>query len=210
MNALILVDIQNDFVPGGALAVREGDLIVPVVNRLQRCFDLIVATQDWHPPDHGSFAVNHPGRNPGEIIELNGLPQVLWPIHCVQGTDGADFVPGLDRERWARVFHKGTDPGVDSYSGFFDNGHRHATGLAEYLRQSEVDSVYLAGLATDYCVKSTALDAVELGFNTHLIEDACRGVNLEEADAATAISELERNGVKIVTSAAAIGALGER
>jgi nicotinamidase/pyrazinamidase len=132
MRALILVDLQNDFVSGGALAVPDGDAVVPVANRVQSCFDLVVATQDWHPADHGSFAANHPGRRPGDVIELSGLAQILWPVHCVQHTPGAAFVPGLDMRRVARVFQKGTDPLIDSYSGFFDNGHRRSTGVGEY------------------------------------------------------------------------------
>jgi nicotinamidase/pyrazinamidase len=197
MNALILIDIQNDFVPGGALAVPEGDLIVPLVNRLQPQFGIVVATQDWHPSSHGSFAANHPGRTPGEVIQLNGLSQMLWPVHCVQETAGAQFVADLDQTLWDRVFVKGTDPAIDSYSGFFDNGHFHATGLGDYLRGKRVTDVYLAGLATDYCVKSTALDAVTLGFKTHLIEDACRGVNLQPDDVAKAIEEMKSAGVKM-------------
>lgn len=201
MNALILVDIQNDFIPGGALAVPEGDQIVAVVNRLQPCFDLVVATQDWHPADHGSFAANHIGRSPGEVIELNELPQVLWPTHCVQGTIGANFVSGLDRKLWDRVFVKGTDPAIDSYSGFFDNGHHQATGLGDYLREKRVTEVYVAGLATDYCVKFTVLDALELGFKTHLIEDACRGVNLQPDDVQKAIEAMRAAGAETITAA---------
>lgn len=197
MKALILVDIQNDFVPGGALAVPDGDAIVPICNRLQRSFDLVVATQDWHPANHGSFAANHPGRKEGDVIELDGLKQVLWPVHCVQDTPGAAFVPTLDTARVARVFRKGTDPRIDSYSGFFDNGHRKATGLEDYLRGKGVGDVYVAGLATDYCVKFTALDARELGFNTYLIEDACRGIDLKGGNVAAAIEEMKRNGVKV-------------
>jgi nicotinamidase/pyrazinamidase len=202
MNALILVDIQNDFIPGGALAVPEGDQVVPVVNRLQHRFPLVVATQDWHPATHGSFAANHPDRRPGEMIELNGLPQILWPTHCVQGTPGADFVPALDRAGWDRVFVKGTDPQIDSYSGFFDNGHRQSTGLGEYLRERRVTDVYVAGLATDYCVKFTVLDALELGFKTHLVEDACRGVNLQPGDVVQAVEAMQAAGAEIVASAA--------
>ncbi|MDB6156227.1 MAG: Nicotinamidase [Chthoniobacteraceae bacterium] len=198
MNALILVDIQNDFLPGGALAVPQGDLIVPVVNRLQPCFDLVVATQDWHPCEHGSFAANHPLREPGELIELNGLPQRLWPIHCVQTTSGAEFAPGLNREKWDRVFVKGVDPAIDSYSGFFDNGHRQSTGLGEYLRSKDVTAVFVVGLATDYCVKFTVLDALTLGFKTHLIEDACRGVNLEPGDVDRALDEMRAAGASIL------------
>ena len=200
MNALILVDIQNDFMPGGALAVPQGEHIVPVVNRLQPFFDLVVATRDWHPVNHGSFAANHPGRQAGELIEVNDLPQILWPAHCVQGTAGAEFFPGLDREAWNRVFVKGTDPNIDSYSGFFDNGHRQPTGLGDYLREKGVTEVYIAGLATDYCVKFSALDALDLGFKTYLIEDACRGVNLQPADVQRAIEEMRAAGVAIVTA----------
>src|SRR2546422_10270623 len=152
MNTLILVDIQNDFVPGGALPVPGGDAIIPVVNRLQPHAELVVATKDWHPVNHGSFAANHSGMRPGEIIELNGLQQILWPVHCVQNTAGAEFVRGLDVSRVAKVFVKGTDPTVDSYSGFFDNGHRADTGLGGYLREKNVTEAYVVGLATDYCV----------------------------------------------------------
>ncbi len=200
MTALILVDIQNDFLPGGALAVPEGDRIIPVVNRLLARFELVVATQDWHPPDHGSFAASHPGRRPFEQIELEGLPQTLWPVHCVQQTGGALFAPTLDTRRIARVFPKGTDRGIDSYSGFFDNGHRRATGLGAWLREQGVNRTVVAGLATDYCVKFTALDAVKEGFAVTLVEDACRGVNLQPTDVATALSELRAAGVAIVTS----------
>jgi nicotinamidase/pyrazinamidase len=202
MNALILVDLQNDFVPGGALPVAEGDAIVPLINSLQPRFDLVVATQDWHPRDHGSFAVNHPGTNVYDEIELAGLPQVLWPVHCVQGTPGAAFVPTLDMSRVARTFRKGTDPALDSYSGFFDNGHRKATGLGDYLREHDVDRVYVCGLATDYCVKATALDARQLGFETFLIEDATRGVNLPPGNVARAIEAMRAAGVQIVQSQA--------
>jgi len=197
MNALILIDIQNDFIPGGALAVPEGDLIVPVVNRLQPRFEIVVATQDWHPANHGSFAANHPGRKAGDLIDLHGLQQILWPVHCVQGTAGARVAANLDQSRWDRVFVKGTDPAIDSYSGFFDNGHRRATGLGDYLKAQRVTDVYVAGLATDYCVKFTALDAVSLGFRTHLIEDACRGVNLQAGDVAKAFEEMKTAGIEI-------------
>ena len=200
MTALILVDIQNDFLPGGALAVPEGDRIIPVVNRLLARFELAVATQDWHPPDHGSFAASHPGRRPFEQIELEGLPQTLWPVHCVQQTGGALFAPTLDTRRIARVFPKGTERGIDSYSGFFDNGHRRATGLGAWLREQGVNRTVVAGLATDYCVKFTALDAVKEGFAVTLVEDACRGVNLQPTDVATALSDLRAAGVAIVTS----------
>jgi nicotinamidase/pyrazinamidase len=195
MKSLIIVDVQNDFCPGGALPVPEGDRVVEVINRIQPGFDLVVATQDWHPAGHGSFAASHPGRSPGEQIELAGLPQILWPVHCVQGTWGAELHAGLDRSRIARVFHKGTDPGVDSYSGFFDNGRRTSTGLGEYLKDQGVTDVYVCGLATDYCVKATALDAAASGFKTHLLEDGCRGVELQPGDIERAIDAMREQGV---------------
>jgi nicotinamidase/pyrazinamidase len=201
MNCLILVDIQNDFCPGGALAVPAGDEVVAAANRLQPLADLVVATQDWHPADHGSFAVNHPGRKPFELGELGGQPQVLWPAHCVQGTRGAEFHPRLDRTRIARVFPKGTDRAIDSYSGFFDNDRRHATGLGDWLRAQGVGEVLVCGLATDYCVKATALDAVRLGLRTSVVTDACRGVGLKPTDVDDALAELRRAGVRLVTSA---------
>jgi nicotinamidase/pyrazinamidase len=193
----VIVDVQNDFCPGGALPVPEGDRVVEVINRIQPRFDLVVATQDWHPADHGSFAANHPGRRPGEQIELAGLPQVLWPVHCVQNTPGAELHPGLDRRQIARVFRKGADPSVDSYSGFFDNGHRFSTGLGDYLKGRNVTEVYVCGLATDYCVKATALDALGLGFKTYLVEDACRGVELCQGDVRRAIDEMRKQGVTV-------------
>ena len=197
MNALIIVDMQNDFIEGGALAVPGGKGLVPLVNKLQPQFDLVVATQDWHPANHGSFAANHPGEKTYDAIDLDGLAQTLWPIHCVQNTPGADFAPGLDRSRWAAIFQKGTDPTVDSYSGLFDNGKRRATGLGDFLKKRGVDQVYVLGLATDYCVKFTALDSAALGFKTTLIEDASRGVDLRPGDVEKAINEMRQAGVHI-------------
>ncbi len=196
--ALILVDLQNDFVPGGALAVPEGDAVIPIANAVQRDFDLILATQDWHPSDHGSFAANHPGKRIGDVIDLDGLPQVLWPVHCVQGTRGAELVSSLDQSRITRIFRKGTDPRIDSYSGLFDNGHRKSTGLGEFLRERNVTSVFVLGLATDYCVKFTALDARQKGFGVTLIENACRGINLRPGDVDEAIEEMRLAGVQII------------
>jgi nicotinamidase/pyrazinamidase len=198
MKALILVDIQNDFLPGGALAVPDGDKIIPLVNKLQPAFPIVVATQDWHPANHGSFAANHPGKKKFEQIELNGLPQTLWPIHCVQNTNGAELAPALNRERITKVFQKGTDAAIDSYSGLFDNGHRKATGLGEWLNSRGVTDVFICGLATDYCVKFTALDAVQFGFRSHLIEDACRGVNLCPDDVQNVIAEMKSAGVAVL------------
>jgi nicotinamidase/pyrazinamidase len=201
MKALILVDIQNDFLPGGALAVPDGDKVIPLANKLLLLFPIVVATQDWHPANHGSFAASHAGKNVFEQIELNGLPQTLWPVHCVQETMGAELAQGLQRERIAKIFPKGTDVAIDSYSGLYDNGHRKTTGLGEWLKGNGVTDVFVCGLATDYCVKFTALDAVKFGFKTHFIEDASRGVNLQPDDVKNAMAEMNRAGIAIVQSA---------
>lgn len=201
MDALILVDLQNDFCAGGALAVPDGDAVIAVANRVLPRFSLVVATQDNHPPTHLSFAANHAGKSVYELIDLDGLPQVLWPVHCVAGTPGAAFHAQLDSARITRVFPKGTDARIDSYSGFFDNGQRKATGLGDYLKAQGVTRVFVLGLATDYCVKWTALDAARLGFEVHLIEDGCRGVGLKPNDIPDALAELRAAGVRIETSA---------
>lgn len=200
MKALILVDIQNDFLPGGSLAVPHGDEVVAVANRLQTAFELVIATKDWHPPDHGSFAANHRGRRPGEVVDLDGVDQILWPVHCVQGSRGADFAPGLETAWIDKVFYKGTDRRVDSYSTFFDNARRRSTGLGDYLREAGVEEVYILGLATDYCVKFSALDAAELGFVTHVVEDGCRGVDLSLGDSERALDEMRAAGVVVLQS----------
>lgn len=194
MKTLLLIDIQNDFLPGGALAVPEGDRIVPIVNALLPSFDLIVATQDWHPADHASFATNHQGRVVYETIDLDGLAQTLWPVHCVQNTGGALFAPGLNTSAIARVFPKGMNPRIDSYSGFYDNGRRAATGLADWLRERGVTEVSVAGLATDYCVKFTVLDALREGFKVRVLTQACRGVNLTPGDVDRALAEMQAAG----------------
>jgi len=184
VRALILVDIQNDFCLGGALAVPDGDAVVDVANRLVPHFDWVITTQDSHPPEHQSFAAQHPGKQPFEVIDLHSLTQVLWPVHCVTGTHGWEFHPRLDLSS-ARHTHnvpKGQDPRIDSYSGFFDNDKQRSTGLAEFLRERGIDEVYVLGLATDYCVKATALDARRLGLTAHLVEDGCRAVNLRAGD----------------------------
>lgn len=200
MKALLLVDLQKDFVPGGALAVEHGDEILPIVNQLlEQDFDLIVATKDWHPPEHGSFAANH-GKQIGERINLEGLEQILWPVHCVQGSVGAEFASGWNSEKVEHIFYKGTDKKIDSYSTFFDNGHRKSTGLEDFLRKHQITDLYIAGLATDYCVKFSALDACKLGFKTYVIEDACRGVNLKTGDSADAIEEMREAGAEIIHS----------
>lgn len=207
MRALILVDIQNDFIPGGSLAVPDGDAVVAVANGVKARgeFDIMVATQDWHPRDHGSFASNNPGAKPGDVGELAGLPQVFWPDHCVQGSQGAQFHPALDLHG-VTIFRKGTDPKIDSYSCFFDNAHLKATGLGDYLNREGVTDVFIMGLATDYCVKYSARDAVELGFRTTVIEDGCRAVNLSPDDAVKAVEEMKAAGVSVVLSGALLGA----
>ncbi len=179
---------------------RSGDEVIPIANRLQPKFDLVVATQDWHPADHGSFASNHAGKRVGETIHLNGLPQILWPVHCVQGTRGAGFSEALSTSLIQRVFQKGLDAGIDSYSGFFDNARRKDTGLGGYLWREGVEQVYILGLTTDYCVKFTALDAVSLGFDAYIILDGCRGVNLQPGDVDRAVAEMRQNGVSFVRS----------
>ena len=204
MEALLLVDIQNDFLPGGALAVPEGDRVVPVANALTPLFEWVVATKDWHPPNHGSFASQHPGKRVGDTILLDGLEQTLWPDHCVQHTAGAGFAPDLDTQAISAVFLKGTDPRIDSYSGFFDNGHRRATGLADYLRERGINELYVMGLATDYCVKFTVLDALDLGFRVFLVEDGTRGVDIQAGDTARAIETMCRAGARAVPSATVI------
>lgn len=199
MKALIIVDLQNDFLPGGALAVSRGDEIIPLVNQLvHHPFDLIVATKDWHPKNHKSFAATH-DKQPGEHIRLHGIDQILWPVHCVQDTKGAEFAPGWNVSFVHRIIKKGTDENIDSYSTFFDNEHLKETGLADFLKGRNIEEIYLAGLATDYCVKYSVIDAIQLGFNTYVIEDACRGVNLQAYDSDTALEEMRSLGAHIIT-----------
>lgn len=200
MKAIIVVDIQNDFLPGGALAVQEGDQIIPIVNKLMKKFDLVVATQDWHPQEHGSFASNHKHMNPGDHIMLYGLDQILWPDHCVQQSSGADFSNDLDVSTINNIFRKGTDILIDSYSGFFDNGKKKETGLDNYLKSKGVEMVFVVGLATDYCVKYTAIDAAELGYRTFVIPDATKAVNLQDGDFEKAIEEMKSKGVGVINS----------
>jgi len=177
MNALIIVDVQNDFLPGGSLAVENGFNIFPAINAIQQKFDLVVATQDWHPADHKSFASSHPGKKIFDEIQLEGLTQILWPDHCVQQSFGAEFSSQLDAKKIEAIFRKGMDKEIDSYSGFFDNGKKKATGLAPYLAGRNVSSVFVAGLAADYCVFFTAMDALELDFGASIIKDATMAID---------------------------------
>ena len=201
---LLLIDLQYDFVDGGTLAVPGGSEVIPLANRLIESdhFDLVVATQDWHPADHLSFASQHPGHSIGDQLELNGLPQVLWPDHCVMDTRGAQLLDSLHADRINHVVRKGMDREIDSYSGFFDNGHRRATGLDELLMDScgtdeRNAELYVMGLATDYCVKFTVLDALELGWRTTLLVNGCRGVDLQSGDVETAVTRMREAGATI-------------
>lgn len=177
MKALILVDVQNDFLPGGALAVPNGDKVIPILNKLQNEFELIVATQDWHPKGHSSFASQHEGKKPFDKIEWKGNPQTLWPDHCIQGSAGAELNNKLNTNKVEAIFRKGTDKLIDSYSGFYDNNHQKSTALADYLRGKGVSQVFVGGLAADVCVYFTVLDSLHEGFETTLIENATRGLD---------------------------------
>jgi len=198
MKALVIVDVQNDFMPGGSLEVPQGDMIVPLINKLQKYFDLVVATQDWHPQNHKSFASNHSNKKPFEEIDLQGMKQTLWPDHCVQGSIGAEFHPDLETNKIAAIFRKGMDPEIDSYSGFYDNGHQKSTGLSGYLKDKGITELHFCGLAADICVYHTIKDSLKEGFSATLIEDASRSLN---NDAFTSIkSELTNMGVRIINS----------
>ncbi|WP_423818852.1 bifunctional nicotinamidase/pyrazinamidase [Salinimicrobium sp. TIG7-5_MAKvit] len=198
MKTLIIVDAQIDFMPGGALEVKGGDRIIPVINQILPKFELVVATQDWHPKEHKSFAVNHPGKNEFEVIDLNGLEQKLWPVHCVQGTKGANFHPNLETKPIEAIFRKGMDPEIDSYSGFFDNGHKKITGLGGYLKERGAVELYFCGLAADICVYFSLLDALKAGFKATLIEDAAVPLLPEEFDKIR--EDIIRNGGRITHS----------
>lgn len=200
MKALVIVDMQNDFMPGGALGVPGADGLIQIINALIPQFSLIVASQDWHPADHISFASNHPGKKPGDQIEVAGQTQVLWPVHCVYHTFGAELASRLNKEKIAACFYKGTDKDIDSYSAFFDNAGRRSTGLGEYLKSSGVTDVYLVGVATDYCVLYSALDAIDLDFKVHVITGACRPINLDPGDEERALAAIAAKGGEIETT----------
>ena len=191
MKALIIVDMQNDFCPGGALAVEKGDTIVLGINQIASKFEIVVTTQDWHPQNHGSFASNHADAKPFDMGTLSGRNQIFWPDHCVQNSPGAEFHPALQVD--AQNFIKGTNPAADSYSGFFDDDGA-STGLDEYLKNENVTQVYICGLATDYCVKFTALDALRQGYTTIVLEDLCKGVNMAPDDSKKAFDDIRAAG----------------
>lgn len=200
MKALLLVDLQNDFCKNGALEVKDGDSVISVANSLIKKFkennDLIVATKDWHPNSHKSFAINSNGKV-GELGTLNGLPQVWWPVHCVENTYGSEFHSKLDSNNIDKTIFKGNNPEIDSYSAFFDNGKLQKTDLDNFLKEKNIDTLYIMGLATDFCVKFTVLDALELGYKVHLVEDGCRGVNLTPSSSEAAIKEMKNKGAII-------------
>lgn len=200
MTALLLVDLQNDFMPGGSLPVPNGKQILPAINRLlQKKFDLIIASKDWHPENHGSFASIY-NKNPTDIIQLEGVEQILWPIHCVKESEGAAFVEGWDHTKVNHIVFKGIDKKIDSYSAFFDNASRRSTGLFDLLKEKSIQRLYVAGLATDYCVKYSVLDALRLGFKVFVVTDGCAAVNLNSQDGNEALRVMEEAGACLIDS----------
>ncbi|SRR5690554_6192195 len=198
MKTLVIVDVQNDFMPGGSLAVPDGDLIVPIINKIQDKFELVVATQDWHPQNHISFASNHPEKATFEKITVEGKSQILWPDHCVQNTDGALFHPKLQTGRWEAIFRKGTDPNIDSYSAFYDNGHLKSTGLADYLKEKGASQLFFCGLAAEICVFYSIYDAFKEGFACFFIEDASQPLDLRAFEEAK--KEMRYLGIQFISS----------
>ncbi|WP_226499398.1 bifunctional nicotinamidase/pyrazinamidase [Pseudomonas sp. MWU16-30322] len=197
--ALLVIDVQNDFTPGGQLAVPEGDLIVPLINRLGGLFKQVIIAQDWHPTGHASFASSHPGRKPYDVIQLPYGEQTLWPDHCVQGTAGAEFHPKLDLPHAQLIIRKGCNPDIDSYSAFLEADRRTTTGLAGYLKERGIDTVYMVGLALDFCVMYSALDARAAGFNAFVVLDACRAIDMD-GSLATAMERMQTAGVGLIQS----------
>ncbi len=197
--ALVIIDVQHDFCPGGALAVADGDAVVPIVNRLQSAFPLRILTQDWHPADHMSFADNHQGAEPFSMTEMPYGPQVLWPSHCIQGTQGAELHKDLETGSASIIIRKGFRPEIDSYSAFFENDRNTPTGLKGYLKDLGITSLAMAGLATDFCVRYSAVDAAKLGFDVTLIEDACRAIDMN-GSLTEAMKDMADHGVTLATS----------
>lgn len=197
---LIIIDVQNDFCPGGALAVNEGDAVIPVINSVSGRFDRVVATQDWHPKNQISFASNHPGKKPFEQIRIESGIQTLWPDHCIQGTPGAHFHPSLNTTPFDLIVRKGTGPDVDSYSAFLENDRKTKTGLDGYLASLAPEEVFLCGLATDYCVYYSAMDSVKFGFRTAVIIDACRGIDMPAGTVDKSVADMRSAGIRIITA----------
>lgn len=198
MKTLVIIDVQNDFMPGGPLEVPEGNMILPVINKIESCFDLIVATQDWHPADHRSFASNHMYKKPFDRVFLRGAEQILWPDHCIQGSSGAEFHTDIETKKIAAIFRKGMDPEIDSYSGFYDNNHILTTGLAGYLREKGTSEIHFCGLAADICVYYSILDSISEGFSAILVEDASRPLYPDKFDDVKC--ELAKKGAHIISS----------
>ncbi|MGB7978962.1 MAG: bifunctional nicotinamidase/pyrazinamidase [Chlamydiales bacterium] len=199
MKTLIITDVQRDFLPGGTLAIPGSDAIIPVINQILPKFEHVFATLDWHPPHHVSFASIH-NKKAGEVIQVGDRVQILWPVHCVQNTHGASMAPGLHKDQIEAVFHKGTDPKVDSYSTFFDNARKRSTGLANHLRKQGLNDLYFVGLATDYCILYSVLDSLELGFRTWVVRDACRAINLKVGDEERAFKAMQIKGAQVILS----------
>lgn len=199
MNALIITDVQNDFLPGGSLAVKDGDLIIPLINQLIPFFDCVIATKDFHPKGHVSFASTH-GKNVYDIIPIKEGSQTLWPDHCVQHTKGSEFSPLLNQSKIEKIFYKGIDLTVDSYSVFFDNQKKRSTGLDSFLKEKNIHTLYFVGLTTDYCIKYSVLDALELKFSCFVIKDACKPVNISPLDEEKALESMKKKGAKIILS----------
>jgi nicotinamidase/pyrazinamidase len=199
VNALLIVDLQNDFCPGGALEVPDGDKVVPIINKLSKAFNIVIQTQDWHPEGHSSFASSHSGKEPFETIEMSYGEQVLWPDHCVQGSEGAEFHPELNTKRSQLIIRKGFRKEIDSYSAFYENDDTTSTGLSGYLREREIDTLHVAGLATDFCVKWSVLDGLKEGFYITVVEDAVKGIDME-GSVAQAWDEMQIAGAARVQS----------
>lgn len=204
MKALVIVDVQNDFCPGGALAVPGGDEVIEPINKLTESFDCVIQTQDWHPGDHLSFASNHDGKKPFATIEMDYGEQILWPDHCVQGSKGAQFHPDLKTQPSQIIVRKGFRRHIDSYSAFFENDQNTVTGLHGYLQERSIDELIITGLATDFCVKWTVLDALKLGYKVTLLEDAVRGINIE-GSVKSAMEEMKESGAQISNSKHLLG-----
>lgn len=200
LKTLIVTDVQRDFMPGGALGVAGANAIIPIINALIPKFDHVFAIRDWHPPHHISFASTH-NKNPGESIQIGDVEQILWPDHCIQNTRGSEFVKEFRLDRVESVFHKGSDPAVDSYSAFFDSARHRSTGLAAYLKIHKLSHLYFVGLTTDYCILYSVLDAIELGFQVAVILDCCRAINRNPGDEQRAVDAMQAKGAKILMSA---------
>ena len=203
--ALLLIDLQNDFCPGGHLAVAEGDQTIAVANSLIPHFSMVIATKDWHPQNHKSFASNHHGKNIGDVIDLHGTEQVLWPDHCVENSFGAEFHSALNRQNVHKIIHKGSNSQIDSYSAFYENDQKTPTELVQFMATEQLNEIYLMGLATDYCVLFSALDSRRLNLKTTLIVDGCRAVNLQQGDHEKAIEKMQNHGVRLIQSAELLG-----